>query len=898
MPNPCGKLFEIWEESEKAKNQWIGSEILEKWGFTNDLGAFKRLFEASTGKVLMSGEQLQPKDFKKMTVAIEKLEKDLRSPGALSSKMLKHFYVGQAETMRNPITKDFYETLINANEFRNRHNSEMMANYSSLISDLKLAMMDFKGEDTYNIQSGSFQKRDLVRLNDLKAKLKVNKTFKELNKREIALTKKMQEGEGAGSTGAEMQALFSFLENEGAVFQDFMDRVTSGNDMGLKYKYRDKKQETRGYITRINNAATSWAAIQKESSKMFIQSISNLNDTINMKYGTKSRTAEFLIEEYNKIKSKLEESEDGYIPHYVLDILGQSIEISERMAKSKSNSERDDILGEYVTKSREINTNLSQRLKARSKEPNEYFSRNPMLYVSKYIEQVTQFNHNSFVDKAFTEGLQKLTNVGMKLDGKEKDAAKVYSDIFNDLYSEATNKNRRIDQSDSADNLVRLITSLQFTSKLGLSTRGALRNGTQRLLNFAYFGGLAWKDSMAAFKQKDSEYTIAMNNELQHHGLQFVDISKVTEGAVTAADLTAHGIDFESGMLTMRDKETVLSIAARAGAKVADVSSVMTKYAENTNRKSTFRVAFHKRMEQLKKTDRYANATDPVIQKEMYRNAGNYASKMVSLLHFEYSAFGKAKILRSKPGAILGQFMHYAFSFANLQTQMAKDYGRAFKAGDYTGEEAGRLVRLGLMYGITELVSGLTDVNFTSYVQNDTLDRSMEFIKFLTGDEEEKREAFYGKGVAGVVGSVPISDLIELHNLGAAAGYWNMLADEKSTAGWLMGMKEYDRIDNKEFAKEFGGMFSIEAERILRRTGPAFSFNGNPLLNMVRAELGLYPGTTTLGIKTRDMRKKTLKLIKGEQEVKKQRDYKYSPYKYKGKKQAAIMESLDLLSKT
>ena len=113
-----------------------------------------------------------------------------------------------------------------------------------------------------------------------------------------------------------------------------------------------------------------------------------------------------------------------------------------------------------------------------------------------------------------------------------------------------------------------------------------------------------------------------------------------------------------------------------------------------------------------------------------------------------------------------------------------------------------------------------------------------------------------------------------------------------------MGMKEYDRIDNVEFAKEFGGMFSIEAERILRRTGPAFSFNGNPLLNMVRAELGLYPGTTTLGIKTRDMRKKTLKLIKGEQEVKKQRDYKYSPYKYKGKKQAAIMESLDLLSQS
>ena len=38
---------------------------------------------------------------------------------------------------------------------------------------------------------------------------------------------------------------------------------------------------------------------------------------------------------------------------------------------------------------------------------------------------------------------------------------------------------------------------------------------------------------------------------------------------------------------------------------------------------------------------------------------------MVSLLHFEYSPHGKAKVFRTKTGAVLGQFQHYAMSFAN-----------------------------------------------------------------------------------------------------------------------------------------------------------------------------------------------------------------------------------------
>ena len=81
----------------------------------------------------------------------------------------------------------------------------------------------------------------------------------------------------------------------------------------------------------------------------------------------------------------------------------------------------------------------------------------------------------------------------------------------------------------------------------------------------------------------------------------------------------------------------------------------------------------------------------------------------------------------------------------------------------------------------------------------------------FSDDEEERKNAFYGKGLVGATGIVPLSDVVELHNLGAAAGYWELLADEESTAGWLMGLREYKSIDD---IKEENRQESLETLKI------------------------------------------------------------------------------------
>ena len=86
----CLKTSELWTETDKVYKKWNASETLERWGFTNDREVFKKLFEANTGKVLLAGENIEPKDMRKMSVAIDKLEHDFRSPGVLSNKVLKN----------------------------------------------------------------------------------------------------------------------------------------------------------------------------------------------------------------------------------------------------------------------------------------------------------------------------------------------------------------------------------------------------------------------------------------------------------------------------------------------------------------------------------------------------------------------------------------------------------------------------------------------------------------------------------------------------------------------------------------------------------------------------------------------------------------------------------------
>jgi hypothetical protein len=119
-----------------------------------------------------------------------------------------------------------------------------------------------------------------------------------------------------------------------------------------------------------------------------------------------------------------------------------------------------------------------------------------------------------------------------------------------------------------------------------------------------------------------------------------------------------------------------------------------------------------------------------------------------------------------------------------------------------------------------------------------------------------------------------------------------MLADEESTTALLMGLRKYKSIDDSEFAKRTAGMFSIEANRILRHSGPAL-FDRGGLISAARAELGIYPGTTSFGIDTRTTLKNLLNKD-NKNSSKRALDYSRTPFEGLTKKQKnKAISSLD-----
>ena len=816
---------------------------------------FARLFETATGKLFEEGADLKVVDLKKAEIEMDWMIKDLKKPGLVSNKFIRHFYIGRAKARKNPYAKAYYERAIAANNFRARNTQQMTSNYNEMMGALKEAILAFDEASvalTPGETMGSYQARDLLSPAKLNAKKTANKRIADLDKKEKEMFLKIQD-KGIAGANKEFEVLQKFLDNEGSVFKDFINRVTNNGDQLLREKYNGKNRDI--YIDRINEAATSWTRIQEHSRSELIQSLKNLKEVVDLKYGERTKVSEKLIDEYDKIQKQLEGFEGGYIPHYLLNLLGHSLEIRDKMASVEGrnqSSKMDKILTEYISQTKDINSQLLDRMKGRRKENDQLFSHNPVLYADKYIKDVIRFNYNTYNDLHFLKGLKELTSIQKKSIGKEGrldqigETAEMYKTILTDMHSKATGKG--IQDNPTANNIYRMLTALQFTAKLGFSLKAPIKNWTQRLWEYNKWD-IGTRGQADAFYETDKFFKRALDKQYNEHGLEFIDISKVTQGAINVEQINTAGFNYEKGGLNYRDKVSVSDFLARKAGDLTEAAAGRSilgkkwsfKYVENTNRRSTFKTAFFHRYTQLKKLSKYASAdaeSAPKLYKEMSARAGDYAARWTSLIHFDYNPVGKSDLLGTKVGGTVFQFQHFLGSVTDLQARFVKDYVRAFKAGDVAGKEAGVIFKSALMYSMGHLATALTNLNFTQFIDNPTLELASGLVAWFNGDEEERKELFYGGGLVSAIGAVPVSDLVDVINLGVAAGYWNEMVDPSSEVGQALGFQNYDKIDDAEFGREILAKGNIEAGRFLTRTVPAmFKSDG---IGAVRSELSLY----------------------------------------------------------
>ena len=588
---------------------------------------------------------------------------------------------------------------------------------------------------------------------------------------------------------------------------------------------------------------------------LLMNGITEVMRTVSLKFGKDSRRAMSINEKYAKIRKDLKGAKAEYMPHYLLDMIQETTKLKDRLNEVHVDKSSDSEITKIVRKLDEISIVLSKRLSEKGKISSEYFSRNPALYITRYINDVARFNFNSYMDANYVEAMRELmvasTNDRIYLgdkdpaivqDGVQKTAL-AFADLIGELHSVAT---AGVPMEEGTRKIVRIITALEFTSKMGLSARGAMRNATQSLQNYVYFSHKIRKDSKEWMKGSSRNQSI-IKEEMAKHGLLFEDISKVTEGALSEYDINKDiNVDYTDGQLSYNQDHKVLNKIVEVTTKAADISSVMTKYVENYNRKSTFTIAFadmHRRLEVLPEFSP-SGKDAKAIEKDngkMRRLAGNHAAAMVEKIHFEYSPWAKSKWHRSAAGAVTGQFQHYALAFINYQANIVRDAGRAVRAGDWNGPEIGRTVRLAMLYGIGAGFSAATNAGFTHLLQNDTYERGKHLYDYFFGDEDVKKEAFFGKGplVGMFAGPLP-SDIITWINIGFVKSGSEMLDNMSEVTQVLTGLQDWSDITDEELMDRGKRTLSPALTRFWGDTKPALTTQGS-LSKAFLIETGLYP---------------------------------------------------------
>jgi len=501
------------------------------------------------------------------------------------------------------------------------------------------------------------------------------------------------------------------------------------------------------------------------------------------------------------------------------------------------------------------------------------YNKNIIGVLDAYVNEVTRFNYMVNTTGNLLNGIKKLRGQN---DGEINNSTRVFMDYLFDTHGTMLGYNVK---SPTFRAIARGITSWQFISKLGLNVRSAARNATQSFQNYVYFGFKGWRDANRYLN--DSRMSDIAKTEMERHGVYFEEVRELAGIDGIFPDTEVSKFDGQEVLTWKADsmKDKLLSGLE----STAKWTGKPMRWVENRlNRTVTFKIAFAKMHEQLnknkgdvtrfmrehsktKKGAMSETAYGDIISKEVdahiVNKASRFAAEMVKTLHYEYSAFAKPKIMRSPVGAVATQFMTYSFNFFNYQKNILKPGMSDFVRGDWSSENTYRMYRLGMMYAVINgLVSLAFNTDFGNLVQNDTVDRANQYIAWATGDEEEKKKAFYGKGpLIGTIGGPFISDLVTFGNL---AGIYDLLGDfedgDRTWMGYLAGYQDY--ADSRDHDKIFEVVRTLNSQ--VARTGFVTfprAYNGAGFGTLAGIELGLYP--------SKEMKEKKAKIIKAAQTI-------------------------------
>tara|TARA_Y100001963_G_C6788255_1_gene454115 strand:- start:1081 stop:3828 length:2748 start_codon:yes stop_codon:yes gene_type:complete len=561
------------------------------------------------------------------------------------------------------------------------------------------------------------------------------------------------------------------------------------------------------------------------------------------------------VKAYKDLKKSLMDKlmpnrEKGFYPHFStelnVDFMDGLMPKLEDLVLTSNDYFKGDISAKQAMEN--INGYISGHTKSRNPNADVAdFSLNFTNVVSGYINNVDRFNYINYINNTTKDALLQVESM-YKSGRYQSGYGQSIVEFVQDLHKSATGfdavKNPQLNA------FMRSMLGLEFISKIGFNPRSAVRNVSQSLLNIVEFGPIAMRQSDKFFEANPLD----LNKVMAESGLLYKEGGAELEEAIGSHNPGNNG-SFRWNE-SMKEYEYIpISKMEKIATGVSYVSSkagYMMAAVENFNRKQTFKIGYSQMYKQLEHPgfidyvkNQYRSRSsykkdpadwDSLIESKKQEAAKKYAMNMVVALHFDYSAFSKAKALRGTTGKVLGQFQHYAFKFAEYNMDLLRKAKNDVFAGEFNGDNAWKAYRLGMVYFLAPTIaSTVTGVNFGNLVEHDTSDRIEKLWAGLAGDEDDRKRAFYGKGpVIGSIGAPIVSDLL---NIGMMYEFINL--DDDDFLSWGAGIQELDKMDGDRRLYQTARLFNTAIPRIAFRTVPQLA-KGN-IGWAIQSELGLYP---------------------------------------------------------
>jgi len=737
-------------------------------------------------------------------------------------------------------------------------------------------------------------------INSMFGKLGYRAAQKKMTKLDNDLVKAINDGDDVKA--AEVQKEINKLTSDGELksFGDFMDVVERGLKEATEAKYGNIKDmagkgdsSSKKLLEKIDNGKARVVLTDREIAnivkdrngvalkerpelyKAVVQYDVMMQDLYkSLRSGIDQRVDSIIermelngdkksVEELKDVKEKLTEQlmpkyKAGYFPHYVRDL---SAPFMQKMMphlddlQSAANPYVKNKPKTVIEIANDIRFDISEHAKGIAEEADYNYSRHFLNVVDSYITDVNRFNFTSFTDAHFIRSLSGVEKV-FKTEGSAKGYGQNIVDYITDLHKAA---NGDADISPKTRAVMRSLLGFEFISKLGVNPRSAVRNFTQRLLDYVEWGPVQISTmnqqlknmTLKTSKGVEVSSDVFVESALKDAGLLFDEISPqlLETGLMEPASMFNLRIWNESkGKYEIREKGKLENLSDFTST-VAAKTSWLHRKAENSNRRHTFKIGFAQMYKWLKDNPQFAeskkrewgdNFSKAKLETSIQQTAQNYAKNMVILNHFDYADYAKSKAFRSKIGRFMFQFQHYSMEFFERNVKILKEAkqdvlaGNLMPGGDARGIE--KAYRMAVAYFLAPVIaSAITGLNFSNLVEHDSANRINQLATIMTGDDEDIKKAFYGKGpILSTFGGPLASDIIDI---GMMLDVVNL--DEDSLLAIITGMQEYDlNSQSTDFSKKIR-LLNGFAGRVIERHIP--QINEGRIGWAVQQELGLYP---------------------------------------------------------